>query len=227
MTEPLLSEVAEFPSPSINNLPEWYKKTNSFSNKKLKVEDGNVNLTVKKCIPVLDAISSGYIIKLWSDVFVERSDKGTSYSFSVKGKEVPPVVTGHPMDQAPIYPIKKMYDNDILKWSNPWHIKTPKGYSVLFTTPNHRDLPFEIMEGIVDTDTFPLSVNFPFFIKNDFEGIIPYGTPIAQIIPFKRESWKSEEGYFDEKKYFSMHNLHDSIFMNRYKKRWWSRKEFK
>jgi hypothetical protein len=30
------------------------------------------------------------------------------------------------------------------------------------------------------------------WIKEDFNGIIPINTPILQIIPFKRENWKSE-----------------------------------
>lgn len=228
MTEPDLSDVAEFPSPSIKNLPEWYKEMPTFiGGEKMKVDNGEANLTVKKCVPILDAISSGYIIKLWTDVFVSRGDNGVSYSFSVKNNNVPPAVTGHSIDQAPTYPIKDMYDKDILKWVNPWHIKTPSGYSTLFTTPNHRDLPFEIMEGVVDTDIFPLSVNFPFFIKKGFEGLIPYGTPIAQVIPFKRDSWFSSEGEFDQKKYDSMHNFHDSNFINRYKRKWWSRKVYK
>ena len=29
-------------------------------------------------------------------------------------------------------------------------------------------------------------------MKEDFEGVIPAGTPIIQIIPFKRENWNSE-----------------------------------
>ena len=227
LVEQSLSHVAEMPSPSINNLPEWYKKTDSFIGGKVEAEGGNLNLTLKKCIPVLDAISQGYIIKLWTDVYVERKNNSVSYHFSVQRGDVPRAVEGHALEQAPLYPIKDCYDKSILKWINPWHIKTPKGYSVLFTTPNHRDLPFEIMEGVVDTDTFPLTVNFPFFIKKDFEGIIPHGTPIAQVIPFKRESWKTKIGEHDENEYLSLNNFHDSYFMNRYKKKWWNRKSFK
>ena len=29
-------------------------------------------------------------------------------------------------------------------------------------------------------------------MKENFTGIIPYGTPIVQLIPFKREKWKSK-----------------------------------
>ena len=32
-------------------------------------------------------------------------------------------------------------------------------------------------------------------LKEEFTGIIPKGTPLAQIIPFKRESWSMETDY--------------------------------
>jgi hypothetical protein len=52
------------------------------------------------------------------------------------------------------------------------------------------------MPGIVDTDTYNAAVNFPFVLNepNKFEGLIPAGTPIAQVIPFKREFWEMSIG---------------------------------
>jgi hypothetical protein len=32
----------------------------------------------------------------------------------------------------------------------------------------------------------------PFFVVKGFTGIIPAGTPYAQMLPFKREDWQSE-----------------------------------
>jgi hypothetical protein len=46
------------------------------------------------------------------------------------------------------------------------------------------------LTGVVDTDAYPLVVLFPFMMKNTFEGVIEKGTPVVQIIPFKREDWK-------------------------------------
>jgi hypothetical protein len=66
------------------------------------------------------------------------------------------------------------------------------------------DLPFYSLPSIVDTDRHPAPVNFPFFLRKDFTGILESGTPIMQIIPFKREEWKSEvlldtSGVFEKK----------------------------
>jgi hypothetical protein len=59
----------------------------------------------------------------------------------------------------------------------------------------HRESIFTILPGIVDTDQYNAPVNFP-FVLNDvtYEGLIPAGTPMAQVIPFKRESWEMSLG---------------------------------
>jgi hypothetical protein len=56
---------------------------------------------------------------------------------------------------------------------------------------NRFDLPFTTTSGIMDSDSYSTSGNLPFFIKKGFTGVIPAGTPIAQLIPIKRTSWTS------------------------------------
>lgn len=78
-------------------------------------------------------------------------------------------------------------------------IKTPPGYSCLFVSPlNNKDDRFEIISGIVDTDTYENFINFPIVINGDkypnLETTIERGTPYVQIIPFKRDDWKMEIG---------------------------------
>jgi hypothetical protein len=103
----------------------------------------------------------------------------------------------HPHQQLGEYPNseKKPVLADYPKWMNAWSIKTPPGYSCLFTQPFHRNSVFTILDGVVDTDTYTAPVHFPFTFNDwGFEGLIPAGTPIAQVIPFKRESWEMEIG---------------------------------
>jgi len=111
---------------------------------------------------------------------------------------------------------------------NPWAIKTPKGYSVLIIQPMHREAPFTILPAIVDTDNYKAPINFP-FVMNDknWEGLIPTGTPIAQIIPFKREQWKMEFG--KEKELDEIKKIQKKLniaFWDRYKRFYWYRKEY-
>ena len=83
-------------------------------------------------------------------------------------------------------------DRFIIKFNNFWTIETPPGYSLLCTHPvNRTDLPFTTLTGLVDCDTFHDSpLNFPARWHDvNFNGVLPKGTPVAQCLPVKRESW--------------------------------------
>jgi hypothetical protein len=213
----------EIPKPASLYIPDWYKNMESYMNgTKVPDNTGTTQATIKKCIPVFDAITSGYIIVTIHDMYVDIVDgKQKVISAPISPLE------SHPIEQAPTHPMKK--DIPYLKWINPWAIKTEPGYSILFTQPFHRESPISILPGVVDTDTYIAPVNFPFVINDSsFTGLIPSGTPIVQIIPFKREKWKSLKGKQKELvKIKNNTNFLNSKFVNRYKTMFWSRKEYK
>jgi hypothetical protein len=75
-----------------------------------------------------------------------------------------------------------------------WSVKTPEGYSSLFINPIHggsRNLL--AVSGLIDTDSFISDGHLSFFVKSNNIFKIKKGTPIIQVIPFKRESWDSIE----------------------------------
>ena len=215
-----------YPAPASKFLPEWYKKTDSYTDAKkiVKNRTGPINnSTIKKCIPVFDALTAGYIIPTMSDIFVTKDENGKILFSTSFG----PGIEEHPIIQNPHHPF--MNQQDYPKIINPWSIKTPKGYSCLFTPPVHGGNPyFSSLEGIVDTDNFKLPVNFPFVLKDlDFEGIIPAGTPIVQIFLIKKDYWKIK---FNDNK--NMDNIHQdriniqSVYFDRYKTKFWERKRY-
>jgi hypothetical protein len=53
-------------------------------------------------------------------------------------------------------------------------------------------LPFITTSGIIDNDKVNLPGTMPFYVVKGFTGILPAGTPYAQLLPFKRENWVSE-----------------------------------
>ena len=178
-----------YPEPASKLIPDWYKNLESYiGGEKKPTGDGNTTGTIKKCMPVFDSITAGYIIKLPADVFVKTVDGTPYYEWSNLG-----LVQFHPVEQAPNHPAANGFTYP--KWINPWAIQTPPGYSVLFIQPMHRESVFTILPGIVDTDQYNAPVNFP-FVLNDikYEGLISAGTPMAQVIPFKRELWEMNLG---------------------------------
>lgn len=213
----------EQPQPASKFIPDWYKNMESYMGGNKKPNgNGNTDATIKRCMPVFDAITAGYIITLPADVYVSIKEEKQFFEWSTLG-----LVSFHPVEQAPEHPARNQHAYP--KWNNPWAIKTPKGYSTLFTQPMHRESVFTILPGIVDTDTYTAPVNFPMVINDpNFEGLIPKGTPIAQVIPFKREGWQMEIG--SEKELKEQHSITQKLqtkFFDRYKSMFWSRKEYK
>ena len=200
------------PFPVSKAAPEWWRKMPG-------VVDGVE--TVKKCVPFLDAITTGYTIPLPADLF--WNDKTKEFTNTAKFE----INSDHLAIQTEGVVLPDCYDSQPHKWLNSWHIKTPPGYSTLFIHPLNRfDLPFYSFSGVVDTDTHPLVVNFPFVLKKGFSGVIPAGTPMIQAIPFKRDDWESEivdtgESYSYNKQY--------EVFgppFSWYKRNAWNKKKF-
>ena len=212
------------PKPAIKQIPDWYKDTPEYvGDQGKKIIGMGIPQTIKKCIPILDAMTAGYILYTQVDVQVTQVDGLPYYKWA--GQDA---ISFHPIEQAPLHPNKK--DAPYPKWTNPYAIKTPPGYSTLFLPPMHNpNKIFTALEGIVDTDTYSAPVLFPFTLNDvKWEGIIDAGTPIVQVIPIKRDSWKHKIGSDKERMEQNMilYKL-KTLFFNSYKKQFWSRKEYR
>lgn len=218
------------PIAAVKKIPEWYKSIPRYSSKEKKPSENNkTEGTIKTCMPVLDAMTAGYLILSTADIFISRTEEGTYYQWANHD-----AVTFHASQQIEGYPKSKakLKNERPPKFNNPWIVQTPKGYSCLFISPLHHDLPFTTLAGVVDTDTYFNPVNFPFILDPEFEGLIPRGTPIAQVIPFKRESWSmSVEPLKESSKlqqlFLRVNGNLASEFFDKYKKHYWAKKEFK
>jgi len=180
----------DVPKPAYKYFPEWFKKSNLYVVEGESKSDSQK--TFKHCMPFMDSLTSGYINELWADIqVIQKNGKPVMYwkenGVSVISDKTPGT---YGLMTPPIGYSAEMFG---FMYSN--YLKTPPGYSVLITQPfNRTDLPFYALTGIVDADTHPLYPgSYPIFIKEGFSGVIPKGTPILQILPFKRESWKSRE----------------------------------
>lgn len=200
-----------FPEPSKYFIPQWYKN----------IPGGKEIINVKKCIPFLDSISSGYIQKTWTDIYVENKNGQVSFIHNHK-------VTMFSYRETTSIPVSENFYKIEFVWKRPWSVILPKNMSALVTHPLNRvDLPFITLSGIVDFDKSihaPIG-NIPFFIKKDFIGVIPKGTPMFQIIPFQRYDWESNIQQYDD--VFWNNKLEEKNNTNDfYKKRVWHRKKF-
>ena len=207
-----IEDIVMFPKPAKNFIPDWYKD----------IKAGKDLFNVKKCIPFLDSMSSGYIQTTWCDIIVTEEEDGPKVGFD---SEVP-IFGRRPTSDMPVD--ESFYDIEFV-WHRPWSTILPDGFSALVVHPLNRiDLPFMTLSGIIDFDkSIHAKIgNIPFYIKKGFTGIIPAGTPMFQILPIKREDWKSEtqkhSDFFWEEKIKEKES-----FSSFYKKQIWQRKSFK
>jgi len=183
------------PAPSKKTTPDWLKQ----------IPPMNAGTqTVKKCIPFIDAMTSGYMLLNHIDISITLGTDGKVLLHYLDDEHKalisrwPPIET-HPSTQVPGSP---MEDFTILKYMSPWKIKTPKEYSLLFLPPINRfELPIIPLVGLVDTDSFDNVVNIPFIHTQLHAGgppvFIARGTPICQIIPIRRDTWSSKTTLLD------------------------------
>lgn len=194
-------------------IPPWYRDIAA------STETDNV----KKCVPFLDALTFGYVQTTWADIDVVVAPELEVASVVDYGK--PPQLSYRDTTDIAIGP---EYHQIEFVWKRYWAIELPKGYSALITTPlNRTHLPFLTLSGIVDFDSYQhMQVgNIPFFIKRDFVGVIPAGTPMFQIIPIKREEWTSDIQNYDET-FWTKKTEELESSEGYYKKQFWNRKKF-
>lgn len=183
---PLLPE----PVPARAALPDWFRDMSS--EVAAPSLGGESVRTLKHCPPLIDAMSTGIIIPLATDLSI--GDGEVSWDWN------PPVLEDALISRAPVglhvpeqaqgMPLR-IEVNAVLKFMNFWTLEAPAGWSLLFTHPLKReDLPFRTLSGIVDCDLFRDGyVHFPaIWLDPAFEGTLPKGTPIAQVIAVPRDA---------------------------------------
>jgi hypothetical protein len=225
-------EIQTKPYPAVKNLPDWflnmtpYEPLDGYPNDgKLHLRNRDPNITFKKCVPLLDGMSAGYIVPLWTDVMVEQENNVPFIYWKTKND----VFSLHGSSTEKIVP-PPGYQNIVYKYNNCWIPQTPPGYSCLILSPlGHNDLPFKAVPAIVDTDKSTLELVFPMWVKEGLTGIVEKDTPIAQIIPFKRDNWESTFDFYPDGEYKNIveeKNI-NTIIVGHYLKKYWSKKKFK
>ena len=217
-------DLVQSPEPASKFVPEWYKKIipSKSNNIKWQTDDVKPILGLKNCVPFLDAMTGGYVMTTWCDLHIQNDNGNIIYRYAAS----PELVSTR--DKVAIELSKDYYPIEFI-WKHPWRAKLPKGYSLLITHPfNRLDLPFQTLSAIVDADNFyhtPIG-NIPFYVKANFEGIIPTGTPMFQVFPFKRDKWEKVDTQYNEKQQNKLVFDMGRFFMEGYKKQFWQKKTY-
>lgn len=182
--------------------PDWWKKMKVFQH-----DRGKRVQTIRACPAMDDWLKSGWYILANRDMEVmvdgdftfaqehpytnEKYDPSKDEKQSQASPSHPSMQFGHSFsylgEDGPI--------RDAFKMRNAWNIITPKGYSCFYLDPFlFQNNYFATWQGIIDTDDFNVNQDnsqIIFYPKVNHSFVIPKGTPLVQVIPFKREEWVS------------------------------------
>jgi hypothetical protein len=230
MTDSLIEFLAADPSlfpapyPASRGVPQWLKDMPMDQPLQSDGPDGPQTQqvpTIKHCPPFLEATTCGYLIPVAGEVVFTRESNGR-LRFDAEGKIID---TQHPL-QVQGSPLQ---GHLIVKFMNPWVIRTPPGYSTLFLPPlNQFELPFQVLAGLVETDTYYRPVSFPTIclMRPGTSFTLKRGTPIVQAVPIKREEWRSQAAPWDAA---ARHQVESEMQAERhdfYKDRHWKKKRY-
>lgn len=184
---PRLEALLPKPVSAAKALPDWLGKMPGEA-----VSDtlgGQPVRTLKHCPPLIDGLRLGVLILCPTDITVRDGALSWAWDFpqlpdaalsrAPIGVHVPEQADGTPLAQKSLF----------VKFINHWTLQSDPGWSLLFQHPlGYPDLPFRTLSGVVDCDLFADGyVHFPAVLEAGFNGVIPKGTPIAQVIPVKKD----------------------------------------
>lgn len=221
------------PIQATKSVPDWYKRQPGTIDEEKFIKSGASSSTIKRCMPIFDYMTAGYILSVPCDIYIDATNpEKIEWSVPISMKSFgSDMIASHAREQYDHYPVNRdRYHRDLFRIMPFWSIKTPPGYSTIFTHPVHKDpVPFLAIGGLVDTDNFITDGHLSFLIEKDFVGVLKQGTPLVQVIPFKRDDWQMEivdQGIANKEIQEQRLNLR-STFVNGYRNKMRSIKEWR
>lgn len=184
------------PVPIMKTLPDWYRQADRHAKDPhtgeywQMPEIGGKVPTWKACPAVFDIMASGYTYLTPCDLEFGEDAQGNIQCRPLDPKYRHFIIEREPLPgfvHPPGYYLKHF------AWWPDWSVELPEGYSAIYSQPYNRyDLPYLTTNGIIDNDKVRIPGSMPFFVLKGVSGVLPAGTPYAQIMPFKREHWEAE-----------------------------------
>ncbi len=192
----------EFPPiPAKRAFPDWFKKMPAAKpvppgkgrfpfglSDKLRIS--NVNATIRRCPGLISYLSEGYLVPLWSDFLVQIRGEQI---YCVGSNELAHATPHSKALQYETMPLSNAYIADSVKFTNPWKVRTPPGWSVMLSQPfYHFEERYTVLTGVVDSDVYHhIHVN-TLFKRGDADHQLRMATPFVHVMPFPRDALSLE-----------------------------------
>lgn len=165
-----------------------------------------------KCPGIINLKSKGFIVRTHSDIHLKIKEGSYEWNTpsdwtAMSDGHCEDTITHHFEDSLHQFMTDWPKDtlNIILKINLPWYVKIPKDYELIMIDPFYKDdYRFTVCPGLFEPDLGLAKLNVPiYWHSTDGEFMIKAGTPIAQLIPIKKENVDFEVTNKNDDKDFS------------------------
>lgn len=179
---PIDNRMLEMP-PTVNsvvNPPTWFRN--------IKKTKGSI----RSCAGTIDFLSAGITLPSWTNFYFRLDASGMDWEIAADEMSPPSGVSivnafhYESTGKCPMTSVREVETSSYPKLVNPWRMETAPGWSILILPVYWEPNPnYDVVPAIVHTD-FYHTANVVLNIKTDQEFSVKYGTPLVQMIPFKR-----------------------------------------
>lgn len=164
---------------SPSKLPSWFRNI------------GKHPGSLRRCAGTVDLLAAGVTLPAWTNFRFRPSNDGT---WETGADDFGPpagigAIQGFPYESTgscPVTSIRQIETGQYPKLVNPWRIETAPGWSTLLIPPYWEpNEDYDVLPAIVHTDYYH-TLNIVLNIKAKSNFSIKFGTPLLQLIPFKR-----------------------------------------
>jgi hypothetical protein len=211
------------PVPASQMYPSWFKSLPATTPEGMS--------TLKRCPPMTDMFSLGYIIPMWTEIKMTPTSQG--YHIDTRMPIIENPLEGSRQTLSAQYP--QQYQNtpwqdyQVIKLSSPWVVKTPPGYSLMILPLfGQHGCPVEPISAIIEADEYQIALSITCKIvanQGEVVHLLP-GMPLAQLVPFKRETWTSKYSIKSLVEHAKIANKLRTYITSGYRRFWHKKKEF-
>lgn len=168
---------------SVSRLPTWFRKLPKFKG------------SMRGCAGIMDYMSLGITIPMWTNASFKKVENGWEVDcdrYEPENNKQVFGITSFPYESSGACPMtERREQGDFMgypKFTTPYHVITAPGYSTLLLGIAHEpNKNYHVVNGLVHTD-FYHEMNMVVNVFGNQSFNIKYGTPMMQLIPFKRDS---------------------------------------
>lgn len=188
--------------PASEFIPEKFKNLPTVV-KKGRYQKENI-YSIKLCPGLQDYIGQGYVIPAWCDIDIQIMQGTPKVTYSDPNLNEAlhlPEQMGNFLDTK--FPIRTP-----VKLDNPWVTYSKKDWSILYLPMHFHENPyFEAVPGVIDQDRAPGKTPLNIMLKTNDDFMIKQGTPLVQMIPFKRQEVIARTGKVRDKTFQRFHDM--------------------